>query len=92
VKKSTTNSIKPATKTGTITRLPSKRARTVSPVERCKAEGIDLPQVMSELEQTSAVNASRVVKLHDRIAAGEYSINAARLSQQILDFESRLPP
>lgn len=47
---------------------------------------------MQELQQLSPINASRVVKLHDRIGAGEYVLDANRIAAKLLDFENSLDP
>lgn len=80
----------PAPGKGTITRMTAKRRQPVSAASRLEAEGIDLPQVMHELEQLSEVNASRVVKLHERIATGEYELDSARIAAKLLAFEKAL--
>jgi len=90
VNTSTSKSSKPKANTGSITRLSSKRKRSASPAERLATEGVDMPHLLTELEQLSEVNASRVVKLHDRIAAGEYIIDSRRVAQKMIDFEASL--
>lgn len=75
---------------GTITRIAAKRKPPASPAEKLAAAGIDLPQLLTELQQLSPVNASRVVKLHDRIDTGEYEIDTRRVAQKLLDLEKSL--
>ncbi len=77
---------------GTITHMTSKRKPVASATELLAAEGVDLPQVMQDLQQLSPINASRVVKLHDRIGAGEYVLDANRIAAKLLDFENSLDP
>lgn len=87
---SVSNTSKRKANSGSITRLSSKRKRAASPAERLAAEGIDMAHLLTELEQLSEVNASRVVKLHDQIAAGEYTIDSRRVAQKMIDFEASL--
>lgn len=70
--------------------MASRRKRPVSATELLADEGIDLAQVLGELEQQSIVNASRVVKLHDRIGAGEYAIDSPRVARKLLRLEKSL--
>lgn len=77
---------------GTITHMTAKRKPSASAAALLAAEGIDLPHVMQELQQLSPINASRVVKLHDRIGAGEYVLDANRIAAKLLDFENSLDP
>ncbi len=58
--------------------------------ELLAAEGIELKSVMQELQQLSAVNASRVVKLHNRIEGGEYKLDSSRIAEKLLNFENSL--
>lgn len=76
--------------TGSITPMASRRKRSASAAELLAAEGIDLAAVVHELEQLSPVNASRVVKLHDRIGAREYPLDSRRIASKLLQFEKSL--
>lgn len=90
VKTRTLKSTSATSTKGSITRMASRRKRPVSATELLADAGIDLAQVMGDLDQQSAVNASRVVKLHDRIAAGEYAIDTVRVAGKLLRFEKSL--
>lgn len=70
--------------------MASRRKRDATAAELLAAEGIDLADVVQELEQLSPVNASRVVKLHDRIGANEYALDSRRIAGKLLKFEKSL--
>ena len=75
---------------GNITRIAAKPIPAPSATQTLAAEGIDVPQLLDELQQLSPVNASRVVKLHDQIAAGEYKVNARRVAAKLMQLERSL--
>lgn len=81
----------PTNRSGRIVRLVSKRKRPATNAEQWQAAGLDLAQTVQELEQLVTVDATRVVKLHQRISAGEYVIDGERVAGKLLDFESSLP-
>lgn len=74
----------------TITRMASRRKPDASAAELLAAEGINVADVIHELQQLSPVNASRVVKLHDRIEAGEYKLDSKRIAEKLMKFEKSL--
>lgn len=70
--------------------MASRRKPDASAAELLAAEGINVADVIHELQQLSPVNASRVVKLHDRIEAGEYKLDSKRIAEKLMKFEKSL--
>lgn len=80
----------PETRKGIIVRLASRTAKRPDAAALWQAEGLDLARTTRDLGQLAEVNATRVVKLHHRISAGEYPIDASRIASKLVDFEFRL--
>lgn len=51
---------------------------------------VDLAELKEKIDQLPDINAARVVKLHDRITAGEYEIDIPALVDKMLNFERSL--
>lgn len=49
-----------------------------------------LQQIEEQLENLSEVNASKVVDLHNRIAAGEYEFDPERIARKLMELESEI--
>ena len=71
-------------------RLAAKQQPPVDVAALWQAEGLDLEGVTRELAQLPELNATRVVKLHQRLSAGEYAVDSHRVARKLLEFESEL--
>ena len=49
-----------------------------------------LASLKESIEQLPAIDATRVVRLHHRIIAGDYEIDSGRLAEKLLSLESLL--
>ena len=58
---------------------------TVSPGDEMR-----LASLKESIEQLPAIDATRVVRLHHRIIAGDYEIDSGRLAEKLLSLESLL--
>jgi anti-sigma28 factor (negative regulator of flagellin synthesis) len=51
---------------------------------------IDMLEFKSAIKHSPVINVSRIVGLHNRIAAGEYKIDPQRLAEKLIGLESVL--
>ena len=54
------------------------------------SEATQLQSIQKTLEETPIVNSERVEALRAAIADGSYTVDAAELAQNIIDFETQL--
>ena len=52
--------------------------------------GVDSTKLESEINQVPEINASRMVSLYGRLAAGSYRINLKKTSNRLLSLEREL--
>ncbi len=101
MKKSRSNSVQiPANKHSTNSvvtylsagRKPGTKQRIADSQEKLESLHaiVDLEELKLAMQQLPDVNASRLVNLHERIEAGEYSIDSDRLAAKLIDLESSL--
>ncbi len=80
----------PGNRKGKIVRLAAKPQPPMDVAALWQAEGLDLEGVTQELAHLPELNATRVVKLHQRLSAGEYVLHSQRVARKLLEFESEL--
>jgi flagellar biosynthesis anti-sigma factor FlgM len=96
---SSSKNASPRSKSGVVTAFQAKRRKRA---EAAKAEQrnastarTDIPEqtlkdLRDTIDQLPEINATRVVQLHQRIAAEEYVIDLERLTDKLLALESAL--
>ncbi|MFN3164653.1 MAG: flagellar biosynthesis anti-sigma factor FlgM [Pseudohongiellaceae bacterium] len=77
----------------TVTPLSQHRRKVLGLAQRPAAEPVDearLASLRETIEQLPELDATRVVRLHHRIVAGDYEIDSNRLAEKLLSLESLL--
>lgn len=74
----------------TMARVPDPRNSPTIDQDALQEDLELLAKLRQQIEQLPDMDASKIVRLHERIMRGEYHVDSERLASKLSDFESEL--